>query len=206
MILAFLTLTTISLLCPLYESTIVLKPSKVHPMQAGFIFVQGAEIPSVNYVNFSTLLQDKFNGSLWVAILEFPLNMPDPLQIASLVNKALVDLKSSGFSYFPATPFFFGGHSLGGVVLLSYLVNNYSSFSSKFHFSGTILEGSFVQKANLNKTRADSFPPVLTLGAELDGLARLTRITQAFYYDNNDIQQVGIFGLNVLYHSKLIRH
>lgn len=57
---------------------------------------------------------------------------------------------------------------------------------NKKYFSGTILEGSFVRKQNLNKTRQYSFPPVFTIGAELDGLARITRLAESFYYDYFD--------------------
>lgn len=169
-----------------FESTIVLKPSKTSHLQAGLVFVQGAEIPAKNYFNYSTLLQTKFNGSLWIALLEFPMSLPDPLQIASLMTQALSDLRLHGFNYSSTTPFYFGGHSLGGVVLMGYLVDNYISLSARINFMGVILEGSFVQKAKLNQTRSGSFPPILTLGAELDGLARLTRIAESYYFDNID--------------------
>lgn len=180
----------ISCLQAFSQATIILKPIQSSPLQAGFVFVQGAEIPANNYVNFSTLLQKKFNGSLWVAILQFPADMPDPLQIGSLMQKAFVDLKANGFVYTTSTPFFFAGHSLGGVVLMNYLLSNYVTFSGQFDFRGTVLEGSFVQKSKLNATRVSSFPPVFTLGAELDGLARITRLAESFYYDES-IQTVG---------------
>ena len=45
------------------------------------------------------------------------------------------------------------------------------------------MEGSFVESRNINKTKHSSFPPVYTIGAELDGMTRITRIAESFYYD-----------------------
>lgn len=186
-----ITFLTLTFLTKSFESTVVVKPSKTSPLQAGLIFVQGAEIPAQNYLNFSTLLQNKFNGSLWIALLEFPLNLPDPLQISSTMAGAFSDLRQNGFNYSSKTPFYFAGHSLGGVVLMGYLIDNYMSFKNQFDFKGAILEGSFVQANKRNKTQSGSFPAVLTLGAELDGLSRITRLAESYYFDHLDGKKVG---------------
>lgn len=185
-ILEFITFLTLLCLLGTSETTVILKPTKKSSPQVGLVFVQGAEIPARNYLNFSAQLQERFNGSLWIALLEFPLDLPDPIQIQSTVKNSLTDLRLNGFNYSGATPFFFAGHSLGGVVLMGYLAENYMSLSSQIDFKGVILEGSFIQKNKLNKTRSSSFPPVLTLGAELDGLARITRMAESYYYDYLD--------------------
>lgn len=167
------------------EATIVLKPDKISDNQVGFIFVQGAEIPARNYISFATTLQSKFNGSLWIGLLnEFPLDLPNLLEINSAISRGFEQLKSNGFNYTTRTPFFFAGHSLGGVVLINYLVDSYESLSTKCDVRGVVLEGSFVPRVKLNLTRAEAFPPVLTLGAELDGLARISRMAEAFYHDS----------------------
>ena len=55
------------------SSNIVLKPTAKDGLEAGLIFVQGAQIDSANYQTFALQLQSKFPGKLWVSIPEFPL-------------------------------------------------------------------------------------------------------------------------------------
>ena len=47
--------------------------------------------------------------------------------------------------------------------------------------SGLILEGSYIQRNNYGN--AKSLINVLTIGAELDGLVRITRIAESYYFD-----------------------
>lgn len=47
--------------------------------------------------------------------------------------------------------------------------------------SGLILEGSYIQRKNY--ANAKSLVNVLTIGAELDGLVRITRIAESYYFD-----------------------
>ena len=75
---------------------------------------------------------------------------------------------------------FYGGHSLGGAMMPDYV----SSASSA---SGMFLLGSFItRKYKTGKTSGGrpqvEYPvPTLTVGAELDGLCRISRIAEAFY-------------------------
>jgi hypothetical protein len=121
-------------LIPLIQCTIILKPPRMTTFQAGYIFVQGADIPASNYKNYASLLQNKLDWSLWVAILEFPINLPDPLQINSLMQKAFGDLKTQGFKYDQTTPVFFGAHSLGGIVVMDFLIENQKQLPFKFRY------------------------------------------------------------------------
>lgn len=167
----------------LIKCNIVLPPVKTTGTEIGFIFVQGAEIPAKNYQKFAIQLQNKFNGRLWVVLTEFPLNTPEPLLVNSIMSSAYDNLKSNGFTYNQKTPFFFGAHSLGGIIIQDYLLKNFAQLP--FQLSGLVLEGSFVTRSNLNKI-PKSFPGILTLGGELDGLARLTRVAESFYHNNYD--------------------
>ncbi|CAF1104945.1 unnamed protein product [Brachionus calyciflorus] len=174
----------ISILLSIVFSTkcnIILKPEKISTTKAGFIFVQGAEIPAINYKKFALELQRKFNGSLWVVLTEFPLNTPEPVLVNNVMSSAYDLLKKNGFDFDKKTPFFFGGHSLGGIIVQDYLIKNFKSLP--FNLIGLVLEGSFITRSNRSKKPSD-FPAVLTLGGELDGLARLTRISEAFYHDS----------------------
>jgi hypothetical protein len=147
-------------------------------VQCGYIFVQGASIPAKHYNLYARQLQEKFNGALWVVLTEFLLDTPEPLQIGSVMDSAFKSLKDAGFAYTQTSPFFFGGHSLGGIMVQNYLFGTSSSLP--FKLKGLVLEGSFISRSNLDKMTKASWS-VLTLGAELDGLARLTRIAESYH-------------------------
>jgi hypothetical protein len=160
------------------QCNIVLKPIKASSNEACLILVQGAEIPAINYKLHVLKLQEKFNGSLWIGLTEFPLNTPEPLLINSIMDSLFKQLLAEGFHYTKNTPFFFAGHSLGGIMLQDYI---FKATDLPFKLSGVILLGSFITRNNLNKKATF---PVLTLGAELDGLARITRIAVSYYFDS----------------------
>jgi hypothetical protein len=63
--------------CTIY-GLIVVEPTKTEPnFEAGLIYVQGASIPTKNYMNFANNLQDEFDGRLWIALVDFPFNIPE---------------------------------------------------------------------------------------------------------------------------------
>lgn len=75
------------------------------------------------------------------------------------------------------TPQFFAGHSLGGAMLHPWAADNAE------RVAGQILMGSFITRAFKEnyKFAYPSTVPTLTIGGELDGLARVTRLAEAFY-------------------------
>lgn len=148
---------TISLFCGLTSCNIILKPNATDGFQSGYIFVQGASIPAKNYLKYAFELQGKFNGSLWIALLEFPFDTPEPLLINNLMNSVFIELKKEGFDYSKNTPFYFGGHSLGGIIIQDYLFENFNKMP--FKFDALILEGSFITRKNQKKNSNPKFPP-----------------------------------------------
>jgi hypothetical protein len=182
--LKFLTgLTLFSLVC----STIILRPTKNDTQfDAGMIFIQGAFIPANGYTQFSLKLQEKFNGRLWVALVEFFENLPDPLVFDSKLNEAFSDLKKAGLKLTSQTPFFFGGHSLGGYELQSFMLKNKKYQTLPVLTAGLFLEGAFVTRSNRENINQFQNLPILTLGAELDGLARITRMAESYYFNQNN--------------------
>ena len=177
-----LTLTTAVL--DAKDTNIILKPTKVSSTQAGFVFFQGAYIPAQNYVKYARQLQQKFNGALWVALVSFPINLPDPILSNKMMSAVLSDLKRSGFAFNNQTLFFFGGHSLGGAVIELYLFDEENVKRLPVKFSGLVFEGAFVRRSNYAKALNPLMPPILTMGAELDGLARATRMAESFRVDD----------------------
>lgn len=149
---------------------IILKPSKGGLEEIGVVVIQGAQITPESYLPLISQLQNVSKYSVWVGIPQFPLNTPEPFVFPGGVQRILASLKDRGM---PATAkIFFIAHSLGGIILQDYLVSNPSIATAQ------ILMGSFL----LSKYRNSTYGvPTMTLGGELDGLCRVTRIMEEFY-------------------------
>ena len=167
------------------SSTYVLKPVKnvESGLEAGVILIQGALIDSVNYKQFGLQLQSKFPGKLWVSMPQFPLSTPEPLLISQEINSAFNSLKQAGCNLNKNMPFFFVGHSLGGIILQEYILDANNRNSLPVKVAGIILEGSYVERKNRDKLTDPNLPNILTIGGELDGVNRITRMAEAYYFD-----------------------
>ena len=177
-------------LCGLFSaasSTITLKPIPRNntDLEAGLVFIQGEQIDANNYRNFSAQLQDKFHGKLWIAIAQFPQNEPNAAMMNAQINAAFDALAKQGFQITKDTPFFFAGHGIGGILLQDFLLNNIKSMQSKCKVSGLILEGAYVQRKNF--AIQSVLNNILTIGGELDGLNRITRMAEAFYFNQKNV-------------------
>lgn len=181
------------ILFPLASCNLIFKPTKQTGIETAYVFVQGAEIPAINYQKYALKLQEKFDGSLWVGITEFPFDLPQPVSVKTVLNSLFQAFKSEGLNYNKNTNFFFGGHSLGGIVIQNYLFG-LNKTQLPFKYAGLILEGSFVTRSNT--INAQNFAPILTIGAELDGLARITRIAESYYRNINSQSQSNYLILN----------
>jgi hypothetical protein len=127
-----------------------------------------------------TQLQKELPYKLWVGIVQCQSNIcsiPNTLKKGcARVEKDMID---AGMN---AQKHFYGGHSLGGAMMPDYLVKNAVDKAD-----GLVLMGSFLTRVYKTGTTAEGRPqmeypvPVLTIGAELDGLCRITRITENLY-------------------------
>lgn len=73
-------------------------------------------------------------------------------------------------------PLFAAGHSLGGIIVQGYAKSNASKFK------GQILMGSFLNRGEVEGNGGEKCPyplSTLTIGGEVDGLARISRIAEA---------------------------
>ena len=150
---------------------VIWKPKKTVQQSVALIVIQGAQINPRLYAPLVDALQNIAQFSLWVGIPEYQLDIPEPLEIGSGIDRILKSMQSNGMNV--SVPVFFAGHSLGGVILQDYLQNNPALAN------GQILFGSFL----LEKYRNTTYKvPTLTIGGELDGLTRITRIMEAYYH------------------------
>lgn len=99
--------------------------------------------------------------------------MPIPVEIGVYINNVKDEMRSKGMK---TEKIFYGGHSLGGSTMASYIKDNFED-----------AEGTFAWGAYTNigiEDPAKNYPsPFLTVGAEFDGwMARITRISESYYY------------------------
>jgi len=176
----------------IYAKSLAGKPIIMKPTHTGtvvsLIFVQGEGIPIERYRPVAEAIQAAASDlAIWVGIPKFIGNSPIPRETGLAINNALAWMKQEGM---PETDnLFFIAHSVGGIALQKYL----KAFSQSV--KGQILMGSFLGKWNLSKlddtgkTIVDYPVPTLTIGGTLDGLARITRIAAAFWYQQLNSSQ-----------------
>jgi len=139
----------------------------LHPMSTatgediGFVIIPGAQIPGDRYQALGQEIQRQLPGArVWLGLTTGWLgNFPNPLEISGALDDCLELAFSDGLS----GPVFLAGHSLGGVMLETYIKENPDKAE------GIILLGSYLP--DLFGDESNVFPvPVLTAVGELDGL------------------------------------
>ncbi|NEO75995.1 HXXEE domain-containing protein [Moorena sp. SIO4G3] len=165
---------------------IVLEPKfdKTGPT-VGVIYIQGEGIPVDRYVPVAEAIQDASTDlQIWVGLPRFLGKSPIPRETGLAVNQALRAMKKAGM---PKTAnLFYIAHSVGGIAIQKYI----KAYPERA--KGLILTGSFLGKWNLSNLDNNGhtiicYPvPVLTIGGTLDGLARITRIAAAYWYQQEN--------------------
>lgn len=125
-------------------------------------------------------MQDAVNFPLWVAIPQCIANTASiPGTISNGIDR--MNVKLSENNIYPKF-YFYGGHSLGGAMIPDYVASTVNDTAN-----GVILMGAFLTRKYKTGKTAEGRPqvefptPTLTIGAELDGLTRVTRIMEAMY-------------------------
>jgi dienelactone hydrolase len=127
----------------------------------GFIMIPGAQIAGEQYQDLGEEIQRQLPGArVWLGLTKGWLgNFPNPIEIAGALNDCLAHASSEGL----AGPVFMAGHSLGGIMLETYIKDHPDVAA------GIILLGSYLP--DLFGDHSNVFPvPVLTAVGELDGL------------------------------------
>ena len=169
----------------IFAKEVILTPPSIDASKnnVGIIYVQGAGIAPEQYQDLMTSLQNTLGSdyNVWVGIPQYLDNSAPPPLVGSGVENMMKSLtKDHGM---PDNTTLIGmGHSLGGASLQSYSSNQ---DKAKVKFNGQVLMGAFIQRQYLYDNDKETkliYPvPTLTIGAELDGLCRITRITESFY-------------------------
>eukprot|EP00929_Paragymnodinium_shiwhaense_P008053 TRINITY_DN11197_c0_g2_i1.p1 TRINITY_DN11197_c0_g2~~TRINITY_DN11197_c0_g2_i1.p1 ORF type:complete len:557 (-),score=96.55 TRINITY_DN11197_c0_g2_i1:332-2002(-) len=158
---------------------------------AAWIVLPGAQIDMDTYKPLAQAIQNKASMPLWVAVLGTYLTPSViPPEIGARVDYVLTTMQSQGLDV-DKVKLFYGGHSLGSVFIQDHLYSNHGSsgpMGGKVQVLGQVLMGGFIQR---KYTYPSWTYPVstLTVGGELDGLARPTRIAEAFYHAKDRLSE-----------------
>jgi len=166
------------------DDVLILKPpaGKQGPA-AAWLVLPGAQIDKATYQPLAEAVQQQTSLSLWVGILgTYFTPSPVPPEVGPRIDAVLEEMKSQGLDL-ETVKLFYGGHSLGSVFIQDHLKQYHGStgpMGGKVPVLGQVLMGGFIQRKYQHP--AWDYPvSTLTVGGELDGLARPTRLAEAFY-------------------------
>jgi hypothetical protein len=150
---------------------------------AAWIVLPGAQIDKSTYQALAEAVQKKASMPLWVAVLGTSFTPTAiPPEIGPRIDYVLKTMKGEGLDL-DTVRLFYGGHSLGSVFIQDHLNSYHGStgpMGGKVPVVGQVLMGGFLQRKYNWPTK--TYPvTTLTVGGELDGLARCTRLAEAFY-------------------------
>jgi hypothetical protein len=151
---------------------------------AAWIVLPGAFIDDSTYKPMAEAVQQACSMPLWVAVLGTSLTpSPIPGEIGPRIDYVLNTMKDQGLDL-DKVKLFYGGHSLGSVFIQDHLQQYHGStgpMGGSIEVLGQVLMGGFIQR---KYAYPDFSYPVstLTVGGELDGLARPTRLAEAYFH------------------------
>ena len=175
-------LVLLSMCCTLTTMALgrVIRPIKESDQSVGLVFVQGMMVDVEAYAALAREIQNQSSQAVWVALVNFPMKIPNPLLYFKVTDQAIKELKAAGM---PGDNIYIAGHSLGGTILQAQDANLHGGMEdgdpgvNRPRLQGMILLGSYVTRKNQFVL---SQLPILTLGGELDGMTRIGRIAEAY--------------------------
>jgi len=164
----------------LHNTMILQPPARKTGDAAVWIVLPGAEIDKTAYRPLAEAVQAEASMPLWVAVLgTYFAPTAVPPEIGPRIDQVLKDMEQQGLDL-QSVKLFYGGHSLGSVFIQDHLKAHHGDggpMQGQVKVLGQVLMGGFIQRKY-----AGSYPvTTLTIGGELDGLARITRLAEAFY-------------------------
>jgi hypothetical protein len=180
---------------------IVLTPPSGKSGPVGVIyFAQGADLETKQYTKIMTKLQNAVNFPLWVGIPQCPMDVAAiPSGLKKGIERVTAAMEDQGMV---ADNHYYGGHSLGGAMMPDYVHDNAPTAD------GMVLMGAFLSRKFKTATTAEGRPQVaypvstLTIGAELDGLCRVSRVVEALYtqvtYSEDPVSAAGLMPVTII--------
>jgi len=167
-----------------FDNALIVKPlAGKTGAPAAWVMLPGAQIDKSTYQALAEAVQKEATMPLWVAVLgTFLTPTPVPPEIGPRIDYVLNTMKGQGLDL-DNVKLFYGGHSLGSVFIQDHLNSYHGSkgpVGGKIQVLGQVLMGGFLQR-KYNWPKKTYPVGTLTIGGELDGLARCTRLAEAFY-------------------------
>lgn len=168
---------------------VILTPDTSLSKTSALIIAPGFGIGADAYEPLGKILQNSFaenNIGLYVGVPHMNGNITT-IGLKGAINRVAEELQVADIPNQHST--FYAGHSVGG-ALLPYILKDLNNLPDGFNKpDGMILLAAFLVRSFRSKSIPDigpgqySFPncPVISIGAELDGLARISRFAEAFY-------------------------
>jgi hypothetical protein len=169
-----------------YAENIILHPNSTALNELALIMIQTDGLQPSQYIQHLSKVQDAVFDSikLWVIIPDFSANNVDSGDIEAAIPDLVQNLRSVGFK---SSNVILAGHLKGGNLIQKVARSEQFDYSLK----GKILIGSFFEREILNDLDQVNVP-TLTLGGELDGVCRITRMMEAYYHQV--LPEKGTFG------------
>ena len=126
-----------------------------------------------------------FPQPLYVAIPAFLKDMATLDEFVDLLPLVIREMENSGLP--PNSSYFCGGHSLGGAVVQAFsgtYQSNYTKIYDDWKYEGQLLNAAFLThewRDSSMQLVVNYSIPTLTLGGELDGNCRISRIIEQYY-------------------------
>ena len=168
---------------------VILTPDNSISETSALIIAPGFGIGADAYEPLGRILQTNFaenNIGLYVGIPHMNGNITT-IGLKGALKRVAKELQDAEIPEQHST--FYAGHSVGG-ALLPYILKDLSNLPDGFNKpDGMILLAAFLVRSFRSKSVPEIGPgqylfpncPVLTIGAELDGLARISRFAEAYY-------------------------
>jgi hypothetical protein len=135
------------------------------------VIFPGAKIPAEQYTKLAAAVQAAAGGRLWVGIPSFMADMANPLQAGARFDEVVKAAREAGAKDLElGRDVFVAGHSLGGIMAKDVVKGR--------GLAGLVLLASYLPALPFSPDLAAYPVPVLTLGGEIDGQARITRIAK----------------------------
>jgi len=168
---------------------VILPPIDASGPSVAMIFAPGAGLDTDTYIPLAQSMQQKMSAvgkSLWVGVTQVPFDTA-AIGLEKAVQRVADSLNAAGLPEDHST--LYAGHSLGG-AMIPLLVEDPSKLPAGFDKPiGMVLMGAFL----VRDFKTDAVPevgpgqyvfntcPVLTIGGEMDGLCRITRIAESYH-------------------------